>query len=221
MRLFFIFSLVLHLARATTIYEGDGFVLRLEEEDHFILLPKEQVLKFNYSGNYHIRMDSLILTTHLITGQSAILAIYTFNDLQLTARYMQMEMQKMLPKNLYLSREIHDNGAAKREIYWEDYASRTYIAYIFNQDSQPLTISAYQNGVKHGKELLFYANVQNTIRAVLHYKQGLQSNKSYYYELEEGGFSKVKLVKVETYSHGHLKKTKMPEAQPVFYTNHF
>ena len=41
MRLFFIFSLVLHLARATTMYEGDGFVLSLEEEDHFILLPKE------------------------------------------------------------------------------------------------------------------------------------------------------------------------------------
>lgn len=221
MRLLFIFSLVLNIARATTMYEGDGFLLSLEEEDHFILRPKDQVLKFNYSGNYHIRMDSLILTTYYTTDQSTILAIYTVNDLQLTARYMQMDMQKMLPKKLYLRRELYDNGATKREIYWEDYPSRSYIAYIFNLDSQPLIISTYQNGVKDGKELLFCANVQNTIRAVLHYKQGVLSNKSYYYELVEGDFSKVKLVKVETYSNGHLKKTKMPEAQPVFYTSHF
>lgn len=220
MRLLFIFSLVLNIARAATMYEGDGFLLSLEE-DHFILLPKDQGLKFNYSGIYHFRMDSLILTTYYPAGQSSIMAIYTFDELQLTARYMQMDLQKVLPKKLYLSRELHDNGATKREIYWEDYTRRSYIAYIFNLDNQPLSISPYENGVKEGKELLFYANIQNTIRAVLNYKQGVKFSKSYYYEPLEGDSSKVKLVKVETYSHGHLKKTKMPVAQPVFYTRHF
>ncbi len=221
MRLLFMFSLVLNIAQATTMYAGDGWILSLEEEGHFILFPKDQVLKFNYSGNYHIRMDSLILTSYYSAGQSEILAIYTVNDLQLIARYLQMDMQKMLPKKLYFRRELYDNGATKREIYWEDYPSKSYIGYIFNQDSQPLTISAYQNGMKDGKELLFYANVQNTIRAVLHYKRGVLSNKACYYELVEGDFSKVKLVKVETYSNGHLRKTRMPEAQPVFYISHF
>ena len=91
-RLLFIFSLVLNIARAATMYEGDGFLLSLEE-DHFILLPKDQGLKFNFSGNYHFRMDSLILTTYYPAGQSSIMAIYTFDVLQLTARYMQMDLQ--------------------------------------------------------------------------------------------------------------------------------
>ena len=221
MRIFLLLLLCFQCLTASTLYEGDGFVLLLEDDQHFKLYPQEQTLKFNFAGAYVEHEDSLILSTHQDHGESVILAIYRTSDLVLSELYTQNVFSKMLPSSLYISKIFYANGSPKREYFWNNHSTLDYQDYSFNPEKWVLSMASYVDGKKQGKELLFFNNPLGLIQAELHYKEGLLSGKSYYYNEQAGDQSKVSLARMDKYKEGKLIRSKKPEVKRVYYTSHF
>lgn len=220
MRFLIILLLLIEVTFAARVFQGEEFVLELGDDEYFKLYPKEASLQFNFSGVYIERNDSLILTTHEVGNEVAILATYNLGEFQLSNSYVQPTFESMLPQEMYLREEIESNGHTT-ELFWHDFASMSFTLYSFSPEKWILSITPYDNKVKNGKELVFFDNAFGAVKEEINYVEGQLSGKCYKYEPLDESYSKVQLVQIDTYKEGSLMKSKRPEVPPVFYTSHF
>lgn len=216
-----IFILVVHTSWASTVFEGDNFVLVLQGGSTYLMYPKEESLALRFSGEYTQRNDSLILTTYQYGDESIILGIYHFAATQLQALYSQATWEAYLPDDFYIQKRLYPNGVIREDYRWDDYANGNYLLYKFSPERWIRSITNYAQGQKQGKEIIFFSNELGVIKEEKNYDQGLLSGKSYRYEPLDDSFMQVKVSEIAVYKEGELKKLKTPATPPVFYTSHF
>jgi hypothetical protein len=213
--------LVSSLLAENSIYTTADFILHLREDSSFTFYPKELSLKTNVAGDYLLRKDSLILTTHEINQEKTIFAIFAFDQLHLELLHFQKEFALSLPTHLDLSKTLYPNQKTKMEYCWENAKQGIYARYTFSQEGYLLAIENYSGGVLHGTQLYYFDNAYSAVESEFHYKDGKRHGVSYYFEPLDETYLRVLLIKKEKYKEGRLRKTKTPATPPIFYTSHF
>lgn len=203
------------------IYIGDNALLRLTEDGAFIFYQQEMSLKMNIAGDYLYRNDSLILSTHHMGIESAVLAIYSIDAIEGNLLYAQKEYLSFVPQKLRLLKELFENSRPKVEYIWEDKEGHAYSKYTYNDRGGILSIKHFEQGLLDGKQVQFFDNLYGAIQEEEHYKNGIAHGKKYYFEPTDNTFLKMALVKEEKYKKGSLVHTKKPATPPIFYTSHF
>lgn len=209
------------LMAENSVYTSQDFVLHLKEDSSFIFYPKEASLKTNVAGNFLIRNDSLLLTTHQIGNETAIFAIYTFDSLHLNLQYFQKEFALCLPQDFYISKTLYANQRIKHEYRWQHEKHGDFMRYTFSEEAYLLAIENFSLGQLEGTQLYYFHNPYVALKKELRFKAGQLHGKSYYFEALDNQFLQVQLIKEETYKAGELRKVKKPVVPPVFYTSHF
>jgi hypothetical protein len=205
----------------STIYIADDFVLHLQEDSNFIFYPKELSLKTTVSGQYFIRKDSLVLTTHKVKTETAIFAIYAVDQLQLDFLYFQKEFVLSLPASFYTSKTYNADKSLQREYRWNNYKRNCFELYSFSDDQYILSVENFENNQLEGSQFYYFDNPYSVLEKELNYEAGVLHGTSYYFEALDEEFLQVKLIKEEKYKQGKLARTKTPATPLIFYTSHF
>jgi hypothetical protein len=220
--LFFIsFLLVSQLYAQSTVYITDDFALYLQEDASFIFYPKEISLKTNVTGNYLLRGDSLILTTHKFKGQQAIFAIYNCEALHLNLVHFQKEFALSLPQSFYISKTYYADKSLKQSYRWTNKKNGDYDLYTFSGAQNLLSMEHFIALKLEGPQLYYFDNPYAALERQLHFKAGLIHGTSYFFEALDEDFLKVRLIQEKKYKNGELKQIKTPATPLVFYTSHF
>lgn len=209
------------LIAQSTLYTTADFALYLQADSSFVFYPKEMSLKARVAGDYTLRNDSLILTTHQVDGIRAIFAIYSMDELRLDLLHSQKEFLASLPTRFYKSKTFYPDRSLHQEYRWLNEKQGNYDLYTFSDDLYMLSLEKYEHHQLDGLQLYYFNNPYAVIEKQVHYKAGLLEGASFYFEALNKDYLQVQLVKEAHYKKGILKRTKTPATPPIFYTSHF
>lgn len=221
MRYLWLISLLFQSLYATTVFESEGFAIELKDNHHFLAYPKENAAFNLISGDYVEQSDSLILSTHEFGGEKAIFAIFQQEPHRIKPVYIQKAYRKVIREDFMRTYEYYTNGRIKTEYYWEDKSKLKFTKYEFNSSQWIVSLTQYNQGVKEGKELIFFDSPHGVIHEERSYEEGQLSGKTYLYEAVDKNYLQVELSQIKIYKEGELVKIKKPATPPIFYTSHF
>lgn len=202
---FFVNGFSMHQKYTFELYE-----LTLHPDNQYIFYNKEVSIRSIVAGDYHIKNDTLILTTHKANDEKAIFMMLSKseNDLILKQLYLQKEFisEKIeLPSKFYLKATYYNNNHIFKQYIWHDKESFDYDIYSFSGNQNPLSLARYKNNLLEGEQVMFFNQREITPKILKYFKSGEKTNTWVYLEQANG---RLLVYKTEKYKKGKLKKTK-------------
>ncbi|MGB1248255.1 MAG: hypothetical protein ACPG4Z_05175 [Chitinophagales bacterium] len=192
-------------------YTFEQYELNLMPDSTFTFYESSSITYDIVSGKYLYRNDSIILTTYKVNTETAIFCIATPSaNKSIAMEYVQKEYISSFPSQLYLSTTYHENGNPKMERFYKDkMAKGDFEEYHWNKD-QSLHYSTIYENWQMTEELIYFDENSFGIpfaKETKTWKDGLAHGKWYYYDYTED-MTSIKLIVVEIYKNGKLKKEK-------------
>lgn len=191
-------------------YTFELYELTLHPDNQYIFYNKEVSIRSIVAGDYHIKNDTIILTTHKADDEKAIFMMLakSENDLVLKQLYLQKEFisNKIdIPSKLYLKATYYDSNQLFQQYLWHDKENFDYDIYSFSESQNPLSLERYENKLLEGEQVEFFNQREIMPKLLKYFKRGKKTSTWFYLEKENG---KPVVYKTEKYKKGKLKKTK-------------
>ena len=191
-------------------YTYELYELTLHPDNQFVFYNKEVSIRSIVAGDYLLKNDSIILTTHRNEDKKAVFMILLLeeNQLVLEQQFLQKEFisDKIdIPAKLYLKATYYDSNQIFQQYFWKDQATYDYEIYSFNENKNPLSIERFEDNLQQGEQIDFFDDREIIPKTLKHYESGEKSGTWIYLKREN---DTIIPFKKEKYKKGKLKKSK-------------
>lgn len=191
-------------------YTFDLYELTFHLDNQYIFYNKEVTIRSIISGNYHVKSDSIILTTHKGENTDAIFMIFkkSEDDLVLNQIYIQKDFisKKIeLPKLLYLKATYYEDNQIFEQYVWQNKKNLSYDVYAFSPQQNPKSIARFKNNLLEGEQVSFFNEKEIAPQTLKYFSQGEKVGTWVYLKKVKG---QLLVYKTEKYKKGKLRKTK-------------